>query len=243
MASLLCLKKPDILLDKAENPAYIMNERSFITVERAILPENNTRKRQLSSLRQEQILAAALDIFSQKGYSAATVSEIARKANLAAGTIYLYFPNKRDLFIKVIENLMVTPLLAIFENGTAGDFPDVLKQAVNNRLELIDSSFASHLVLLMSEILRDPELKGYFYQTALQPLLKRIITVFGNQQSPGIWRSADPEITVRLVAGLIIGMTIMRNVEGESSPFAKLSLEQNAHEIMHFIQHGVMTSD
>jgi AcrR family transcriptional regulator len=208
-----------------------------------ILPENNTRKHQLSSLRQEQILTAALDIFSQKGYSAATVSEIARKANLAAGTIYLYFPNKRDLFIKVIENLIVTPLLSIFENGTAGDFADVLKQALNNRLELVDSSFSSHLVLLMSEILRDSELKEYFYQTALQPLLKRIITVFGNQQSSGILRSADPEITVRLVAGLIIGMTIMRNVEGESSPFAKLSLEQTSHEIMHFIQHGVMTSD
>ena len=59
----------------------------------------------ITARRQEQILAAALEIFSQKGYTAATIPEIARKAGLAAGTIYLYFPNKRDLFIKVIEEL------------------------------------------------------------------------------------------------------------------------------------------
>jgi AcrR family transcriptional regulator len=207
------------------------------------LPDKNDRKQQLSLHRQEQILSAALDIFSQRGYAAATVLEIARKANLAAGTIYLYFPNKRDLFIKVIENLMVTPLLSIFENGIADNFPDVLEQALNNRLELLDSGFLSYLVLLMSEILRDPELKDYFYQTLLQPLLKRMSEIFGNQRSLGFLRSNDPAITVRLVVGMIIGISLMRNVEGESSPFNKLSQELTAHEIMDFIQHGIIKSD
>jgi AcrR family transcriptional regulator len=207
------------------------------------MADKQSRKQQLTTRRQEQILAAALEIFSQKGYSAATIPEIAKASGLAAGTIYLYFPSKRELFIKVIESLLVTPLLNIFEKGSSADFQTTLKAALDNRLETLQSSFLNRLMMLMSEILRDPELRVYFSQTLVQPLFKRMSMVFGAQQSSGAFRSIDPEILVRLVGGMMIGFSLVRNVEGESSPLNKLSQEQIAGEIMNFIMHGVMNSN
>lgn len=50
--------------------------------------------------RREDILAAALAVFSARGYSQATVEEVAGKAGVAKGSIYNYFPSKKDLFVQ-----------------------------------------------------------------------------------------------------------------------------------------------
>ncbi len=47
--------------------------------------------------RREQILSAARDVFNEKGYESATITDIVRKAGVAQGTFYLYFPSKREI--------------------------------------------------------------------------------------------------------------------------------------------------
>lgn len=54
--------------------------------------------------RTDQILEAAEKLFAQKGFYSTTVGEIAEKAGIAKGTIYLYFRDKRDLFFSVLES-------------------------------------------------------------------------------------------------------------------------------------------
>src|SRR5512146_571364 len=58
------------------------------------------------AVKRERILRAAIKIFSQKGFFNAKVSEIARAAGVADGTIYLYFKNKDDLLISLFEEKM-----------------------------------------------------------------------------------------------------------------------------------------
>ena len=52
-------------------------------------------------IRRESILKAAIEVFSQKGFKSASISEIAQKAGVADGTIYQYFKNKEDLFFSI----------------------------------------------------------------------------------------------------------------------------------------------
>jgi TetR/AcrR family transcriptional regulator, fatty acid metabolism regulator protein len=52
-------------------------------------------------LRRESIIQAAIEVFSKKGFQAAGISEIARRAGVADGTIYQYFKNKEDLFFSI----------------------------------------------------------------------------------------------------------------------------------------------
>jgi AcrR family transcriptional regulator len=55
--------------------------------------------------RKAEIINAAIEVFSQKGYHSAKVSDITRKAGISIGTFYVHFQNKRDLFIEVVEEV------------------------------------------------------------------------------------------------------------------------------------------
>src|SRR6266446_4197501 len=56
--------------------------------------------------KRKRILEAAVKVFARKGYFAARVSEIARKAGVADGTIYLYFRSKEDILVKLFDEVM-----------------------------------------------------------------------------------------------------------------------------------------
>jgi len=53
------------------------------------------------AIRRESIIQAAIEVFSKKGFQAATISEIAQRADVAEGSIYQYFKNKEDLFFSI----------------------------------------------------------------------------------------------------------------------------------------------
>ena len=55
--------------------------------------------------RKGEIINAAIEVFSQKGYHCAKVSDITQKAGISIGTFYIHFQNKRDLFIEVVEEV------------------------------------------------------------------------------------------------------------------------------------------
>lgn len=56
--------------------------------------------------RREQVLRAAKDVFSKKGFHKASVADIIQRARIARGTFYLYFKNKRDIFHCLLESLL-----------------------------------------------------------------------------------------------------------------------------------------
>jgi AcrR family transcriptional regulator len=63
-----------------------------------------TKKQVVSEFRQAEIITAARKVFAEKGYIAATVDEIAALADLAKGTIYVYFESKEQIYNAVLEN-------------------------------------------------------------------------------------------------------------------------------------------
>ena len=80
-------------------PGSILNGDSFIRAGGGMAREKTDDKR-------ERILEAAVKVFARKGYFAARVSEIARKAGVADGTIYLYFRNKEDILVCLFDEVM-----------------------------------------------------------------------------------------------------------------------------------------
>lgn len=72
-----------------------------------------------------QIIEAAVEVIAENGFHASQVSKIAKKANVADGTIYLYFKNKEDILISVFRekmgNFIKKTLIAIDDNNTAND--------------------------------------------------------------------------------------------------------------------------
>ncbi len=62
--------------------------------------------RRRSDDKRQRILQAAVKVFARKGYFAAKVSEIAKRAGVADGTIYLYFRNKEDILVSLFDEIM-----------------------------------------------------------------------------------------------------------------------------------------
>ena len=87
----------------------------------AAVPASAGRKAR-SGERREAILAAALDEFSSRGFEAARLDDVARRAGVAKGTIYLYFRDKENLFQELIRT-MLTPLVGTIEAMGQADVP------------------------------------------------------------------------------------------------------------------------
>jgi AcrR family transcriptional regulator len=201
------------------------------------------KKTKKKGVRQEQILKAALEVISRKGYAAATMPEIAEAAGVAAGTIYIYYPSKRELFIAVIRNLIITPplldLIAKLPRDRDEDIGSTFKQIMHNRFDLIDSELISRMPSLMAEVQRDPELKALWNERFLQPFLAQLEDMYQLMMASGKVRQIEPAVTVRAVGGLIMGFLILKIMEGEASPINHLPREKVAEELMNFVFYGL----
>ena len=89
--------------------------------------------------KRDRILCAAVKIFSRKGFLNSKVSEIARAASVADGTIYLYFRNKDDLLISLFEEKMGEVVADVRRRiAVGGDAIEKLKIFIENHLDLLD---------------------------------------------------------------------------------------------------------
>ena len=204
------------------------------------MPDRKTRKQLITAQRQEQILKAALEVFAQKGFAAATVPEIAKRAGVASGTIYLYYPSKRELFAAVVEMLLITPLLNLFQEQADQEFPSTFMNVIQARLAILQSDLLTRLLSLTGEIQRDTELKVLFSEKLIQPFFSQMEDLFRPRMMDGELRPVELSITVRLIASLMLGSNLVRSLEGESSPLNRLSQDEQASVMMDFVLNGLL---
>ena len=200
-----------------------------------------SKRKERTETRRKQILKAALEVFTQKGYSAATVPEIAQAAGVAAGTIYLYYPSKRELFVAVVKDLIITtPLLKLIDKMPQGDIDVVFRDILKDRLDLIKNPIFYRMPPLMGEVLRDSELKDLWLKDFLQPFLGRIEAGYRMMSELGRFRKLEPTVAVRAVGGMIIGFLMLRVVEGKTSPLNKVEQEKIVDDIVNLLLHGLL---
>ncbi|MBW2095372.1 MAG: TetR/AcrR family transcriptional regulator [Deltaproteobacteria bacterium] len=166
-----------------------MNESSFITMEAMEKRKNDKHQR---------IIEAATRIFARKGFFQAKVSDIAREAGVADGTIYLYFDNKDDILISLFEEQMkavldnmisalskeadpvkklhqfaLTHLSLIEENKNVAEIIQVeLRQSSRFMKEYKNERFAQYLDLI-ADIIREGQQKGVFAPDIIPGIAKR----------------------------------------------------------------------
>jgi AcrR family transcriptional regulator len=218
-----------------------MNVHSFI--QGKAMADKKTRKKKKTKERREQILKAGEKIFTEKGYAAATIPEIAQSAGVAAGTIYLYFPSKRELFIEVIKSTIFTvPLLSLISKIPTGDFAVIFKNILKDRFELIQSESMMRMPALITEVWRDTELKEMWLKDFLHPFLKRMEMAYRMLTLSGKARPMEPAVAVRIIGGMIFGFMMLKMVEGKDGPLNKMTQEELAGEIVEFVLHGLMNN-
>ena len=94
---------------------------------------STANKKKGAADKRDRILRAAIEVFAKNGFYATRVSEIAKAAGVADGTIYLYFKNKDDVLITIFED-GIQRLLAILREVAASDEP--FDQRITRVIEL-----------------------------------------------------------------------------------------------------------
>jgi AcrR family transcriptional regulator len=208
------------------------------------MADRESRKKQITEQRQAQIVRAAADVFTRLGYAAATIPEIAETAGVAVGTIYNYYPGKRELFIAVIKDLIITaPLLDLIDKIPGGDIAATFRQILQNRFSLVENEPAARITSLMGEIIRDPELKTLWGEQFLRPFFTKMEGVFRAMMASGKFRRMDPAIATRIIGGLILGFLMLKIMEGEASPLNRLPQEEVADALADFVGRGLMNDN
>ncbi len=125
-----------------------------------VLAKRERRK----NARPGELLAAALELFVEKGFAATRAEEVAKLAGVSKGTLFLYFASKEELFKAVVrENISgrFTEWNAEFESFQ-GSTADLLRYCITAWWERIGSTKASGITkLMMSEASNFPELAAF----------------------------------------------------------------------------------
>ena len=126
--------------------------------------------------RREAILSAALDEFSSRGFEAARLDDVARRAGVAKGTIYLYFRDKESLFQELIR-AMLTPLVGTIESLGQADLPlpDLADRIVELFVREVYETRRKDVVRLMiAEGRRFPKLAEFYYREVLSRIIAAV---------------------------------------------------------------------
>jgi AcrR family transcriptional regulator len=129
-----------------------------------------------AAARRDAILEAALDEFSAKGFASARLDDVAKRAGIAKGTIYLYFADKESLFQELIRAKMV-PVVGSLELAFSTNLPlrSIVEQAIEIFVREVFGTRRKLVIRLMiSEGPRFPALAEFYYREVLSRLLKAL---------------------------------------------------------------------
>jgi AcrR family transcriptional regulator len=124
------------------------------------------RRAEQSAARREAILAAALDEFSASGFAATRLDDVARRAGVAKGTIYLHFHDKEELFQELIRSAL-SPFVATIEAASTTELP---LRAIAERVvfgivrEVLGTNRKNIVRLVLTEGQRFPKVAEFYYR-------------------------------------------------------------------------------
>ncbi len=157
--------------------------------------------------RRAQILDAALEEFSTKGFKGATIKSIAREAGLQSpALIYWYFPDKEALFREVLGTKMLV-VRAVTEPGRLMELPpeEVLPTIARRYLATFDDPAAQRMVRLMvGEAMRRPQIAEIFGNAVIKRVLGFLKRYMARQIELGTLRPHDVRSSARAFIGMLL---------------------------------------
>ena len=151
-----------------EAPARLMKGVAAPSGAAAAAARSGTRAKR-SAERRDAILAAALDEFAARGFAATRLEDVANRANVAKGTIYLHFADKETLFQELIR-MELSPVVGALEQASHADIP--FRQVTDQLIEvfvreIFETRRKDVIRLVITEGPRFPKLAEFYYREVI----------------------------------------------------------------------------
>jgi AcrR family transcriptional regulator len=157
--------------------------------------------------RPKELLSAALDVFVEHGYAATKLEDVAKKAGVSKGTLYLYFKNKEELFKAVVRETIVPDieqaekLLAEFQ----GDSKALFKEFILGWHQRISGEkMAGICKLMFAEASNFPELAQFYHTEVIQRNELMMIRLLERGMKSGEFRQLDLTVMPKIVAAPMV---------------------------------------
>lgn len=150
--------------------------------------------------RPAEILAAALRLFSDKGFALTKLNDVAKEAGVSKGTLYLYFDGKEALF-KAVINEYVLPQIAEAEEQAdqySGSVSDLMIELQERwRINILETELSGISKIMMAEALNFPELAEYYLENVILRTRRFVAKLISIGIDRGEFISCDPEYAAR----------------------------------------------
>ncbi len=170
---------------------------------------SNGEKKRRSGDKRDRILQAAVKVFARSGFHATRVSDVAKAAGVADGTIYLYFKSKEELLFSLFQD-RVEKLLAFMreELPKKADAPARLRAVIDMQLGLLEDE--RDLAEVITVILRQSNrLMKEFAAPHFNAYLDAIARIVAEGQASGAFRQdISPHVAARAIFGALDGITL-----------------------------------
>ncbi len=180
-------------------------------------PQVHVRRERRKDARPGELLAAALDLFVEKGFAATRVEEVAKQAGVSKGTLFLYFSSKEELFKAVVRENISGRLAEWNEEieHFEGSSSDMMRCCLQSWWERIGSTKASGIPkLMMSEARNFPELGVFYQREVIQPGSALIERILKRGVERGEFRPMDFKYGVYMVLAPLLFLTMWRHSLG-----------------------------
>jgi TetR/AcrR family transcriptional regulator len=168
-------------------------------VSELLSPPKRERRKQH---RPGELLEAALDLFVEKGFAATRSEEVAVKAGVSKGTLFLYFPSKEELFKAVVrENVVKTVTEGALEVASfKGSSKELLHFLMLEWWRRYGATKASGITkLIISEGQHFPELAAFYQEEVIDPAVRLLKDVLERGRQSGEFKNFDTDSTVMVV--------------------------------------------
>jgi AcrR family transcriptional regulator len=205
--------------------------------------EQAPKRERRKEARPGELLDAALDLFVEKGFSATRADEVAARAGVSKGTLFLYFQSKEDLFKAVVRENIANKFptwqeeFLTFEGSSA----DMLRYALTSWWERIGKTRASGITkLVMSEAQNFPEIAAFYQEEVIQPGNAMIRRILERGIQAGEFREMDLEQAVHIIVAPMIFLMMWKHSMGACAASAKIvDPEQFIHMQVDVLLHGM----
>ena len=180
-------------------------------------PLSSPKFRRRAEARPDEVLDAALDLFIERGFPATRVEDIARRAGISKGAVYLYFPSKEA----ILEGLVRRAIVPIAETalrlveGYEGDPRPAISIALRHvASKLGDPRLLAIPKLLIREVIHHPAFAAMYRREVLDRVIPVIEGMIRRGVDQGYLRPVDPHLTIRSLIGPLLLHLLMAEFFG-----------------------------
>jgi AcrR family transcriptional regulator len=192
--------------------------------------------------RPQELLDAALDLFVERGYAATRLEDVAKRAGVSKGTLYLYYENKEELF-KAVVRTSIVPVLGEAEESVAGfDGPsaDLLRHLILSWWQQVGATKASGIVkLVMAEAGNFPELACFYQEEVINRGTRTMATMLTRGIERGEFRAIDVNLMTQVLIAPMLMLITWKHSVGPC-PRAELDPQAFLDTFLDMALHGLL---